>query len=476
MLLEAAGAPVGMSPLRTRVMPSLAILVLALSWSPPAAAQTHACGDIQLVFRNPDLQPQPDGYIHAQGQFFAQFQAIGTGADKIKVFGFSFGPFTYDFNETMCGVPAGAPWATGVYVPNYRADSDPTDGFFIPIKTFLVPDGTYAAAVSAYDGAGHELARFWAKAVVDNCDTATTPAQEKCDTDAAQLVKHDKTAPWPMVLPGDGQALSGHTFTIEFGEALANYTVSLNGKDITKDMKEWDGRLWDGDYTPDYGPYGYGGQLPHCQAPAPAQACEKYGPAYEWVGRALNANDVVRVEATDLAGNRAVKDIHIGSSVAGGAVTEQEPILADTVDQVRKVGHPGTDVTFNFNITNNGAGTGHPFAGAVDPAAWGCSKDTPCHTWDPEHVPVPPGATLPQKLIVHVPANTVTGTYEINATLTYTAAGKEKVLGHTLQVQVENGAAPVASSTTDTKSSPMPLAFMAIAAAGLAARRRRPLS
>jgi len=453
-------------------LPFAVLALFAVAWAPATHAQTHACptdGSLLLIFRNPDLQPGSDGFIHAQGQFFVQFQAIGKLADQIKVFGFSFGPYSYDFDETMCGVPAGAPWVTGVYVPNYRADSDPTDGFFIPIKTFLVPDGQYAAAVSAYDGNGHELARFWAKAVVDNCDTAATPAQEKCDTDPAQMVKHDKTAPWPIMLPGDGQALSGHKFTVEFGEALSNFTVYLNGKDITREMKGWEGRLWDGDYTPDYGPYGYGGQLPHCQAPSPAQSCEKYGPAYEWMGRDLGPQDVVRVEATDLAGNKAVKDIHIGSSVAGGAITTEQPILADTVDAVQKSAAPGSDVTFHFNITNSGAGTGHPFAASVMPASW-------TGEWNPNHVPIPPGQTLPQKLIVHVPANAAVATYQVNATLTYEANGKDNVLAHTLHVQVVGGGSgPVANSSTTeaAKTSPMPLAFMAIAAAALAAKRKR---
>ncbi|MES2154843.1 MAG: hypothetical protein V4510_06870 [bacterium] len=457
-----------------RVLPFVVLAAFALSWAPPAAAQAHHCpvdDSLLLVFRNPDLQPQQDGFIHAQGQFFVQFQAIGAKAADIKVFGFSFGPYTYDFDQQMCGTPV---WVTGTYVPNYRADREPSDGFFIPIKTPLVPDGTYAAAVHAYDANNNELARFWAKAVVDNCDTQTTPAQEKCDGDPAQMLKHDKTAPWPIVLPGDGTALSGHKLTIEFGEPLASHTVLLNGKDITAQLKDWEGRLWDADYEPDYGPYGVGGVVaPPCSG-APGQACERYGPAYEWTDRDLTAADVIRVEATDLAGNRAVKDIHIGSSVAGGAITDSQPILVETVDRVLKTAAPGGTATFSFNITNSGGGTGHPFAEATDPVAWNCPKDNPCHAWDPNHVPVPPGTTLPQKLVVSVPKTATPGDYVVNATLTYAAGGKDNVLAEHLTVQVVQGSGPVAqTSTTDNpKPSPMPLAFMAIAAAVLAAKRR----
>jgi hypothetical protein len=442
-------------------------LLLLLSWL-AAQAQTHHCGDIQLVFRNPDLQPQSDGFIHAQGQFFAQFQAIGKDADKIKVFGFSFGPQTADFDETSCTAPA---WVTGAYLPNYRADSDPTDGFFIPIKTFLVPDGTYAAAVHAYDGAGSELARFWAKAVVDNCDSAPTPAQEKCDTNAAQLTAHDKTAPWPIILPGDGQAPSGHKLTIEFGEALSNHTVYLNGKDITGELKEWAGRLWDGDYVPDYGPYGVGGPLPHCQAPSPVQSCEKYGPAYEWLGRDLADSDVIRVEATDLAGNKAVKDVHIGSSVAGGAVTDAEPKLEYSVDHLQATASAGKSAVYHFKISNNGGGTGHPFAEAKVPAGW-------TYEWQPVHVVVPPGETKDQELVVTVPAKAPDGKYLVNATLTYEAAGAQKVLAQPLDVVVGQAAASAATvnagggATTTSKHSPEVGPLAGLLLVGLAAARR----
>lgn len=454
----------------------VAVLATLLPLVPTGSAQTHHCptdDSLLLVFRNPDLQPGADGFIHAQGQFFVQFQAIGATADQIKVFGFSFGPFTHDFDEGACGNPQPAPWVTGTYVPNYRADREPADGFFIPIKTPLVPDGTYAAAVHAYDANNNELARFWAKAVVDNCDTAPTPAQERCDgaENQAQRVAHDKTAPWPIILPGDGQPLAGHKFTVEFGEELQSHKVYLNGVDITTEMVEWPGRQWDADYSPDYGPAGIGGAIsPPCSG-APGQTCETYGKAFEWLGRDLGPLDVVRVEATDLAGNKAVKDIHIGSSVAGGAITEAVPILSDTVDAVRKSAVAGAAVTFNFNITNQGAGTGHPFASATGPAGW-------ILEWQPVHVAVPPGKTMPQKLVVTVPAGAAEGVYSVAANLTYTANAKQNVLPHALQVQVGGSEVIVPSNSTATsdgpvKESPMPLALVAVGIAALVGRLSR---
>lgn len=448
----------------------LALGLLLSLLAAPAQAQTHTCGDIQLVFRNPDLQPGGDGFIRAQGQFFAQFQAIGPDAGKIAVFGFSFGPQAAEFDEAACGT-APAPWVTGAYIPNYRADRDATDGYFIPLKTPLVPDGTYAAAVHAYDASNNELARFWAKAIVDNCDDAPTPAQEKCDDDPAQMVKHDKTAPWPIILPGDGQALTGHQLTIEFGEELAGHTVYLNGKDITAELKAWPGREWDADYAPDYGPSGLGSIVaPPCTG-APGQACETYGPAFEWVGRPLVDSDVIRVEATDKAGNKAVKDVHIGSSVAGGAVTDDLPNLSYSVDHLQTTAGAGKSALYHFQITNNGGGTGHPFAEAKVPSGW-------TYEWQPVHVVVPPGETKAQELVVTVPANTPDGRYSVNATLTYTAGGVTKVLAQPLDVLVGNAAAgtptSTESSTTTAKKSPgaWPLAALVLAGLAVALRRR----
>jgi hypothetical protein len=438
----------------------LAGLVLAL---PGAEAQTHQCpkdGSLLLVFRNPDLQPGTDGFIRAQGQFFVQFQAIGARAGEITTFGFSFGPHTQEFDESACDTPQPAPWVTGTYIPNYRADRDPADGFFIPVKTTLVPDGTYAAAVHAYDAANNELARFWAKAVVDNCDTATTPAQERCADKPDQLAAHDKTAPWPILLPGDGQALEGHTFTVEFGEPISNWTIDLNGEDITSQMVAWDGRLWDGDVFPDYGPGGASGAIsPPCSQPY--HTCERYGPAFEWKGRPLTNADVIRVRATDMSNNTAVKDIHIGSSVAGGAVTEQIPILSYTVNPTRAETTPGGTALFHFNITNSGGGTAHPFPAASAPEGWTLA-------WDPTHVPVPPGTTLSQTLLVTVPAGAAPGVYRVNATLKYAAGGTEKELPQPLDVEVKQAAGAATTSSTsgtETKGTPIPLPLLSVAAA-----------
>ena len=432
---------------------------------PGAAAQAHRCGEIQIVFKNPDLQPSDDGYIRAQGQFFAQFQAIGPEADRIEVFGFSFGPLVADVDEAACDQPL---WVTGQAVVNYRADRDPADGFFIPLVTPLVPDGEYTAAVHAYDGDDNELARFWAKAIVDNCDGAPP---SRCTDDAAQHTDQDRTAPWPMVLPGDGQALEGRRLTIEFGEPIENLTVTLNGADITGELVEWEGRIWDADLSPDYGPYGVGGMVSE-PCTQPYHTCMKYGPAYEWAGRPLTDADVVRVEATDLAGNLAVKDIHVGSSVAGGAVTEDVPILGWTADRTELDVAPGQAGVFRFTIENSGGGTGHPFATALGPEGWDLE-------WQPEHVPVPPGESRAQEFVVTAPVGTAPGAYPVNATMSYEQAGRQNELAQRLTVSVGGGAVGTAGpggedleNETD-KGSPLPLASAALALGAVALLRRR---
>lgn len=450
------------------------LTLLALAALPaPASAQIHTCGPFEIVFRNPDLQPGTDGFITAEGQFFAQFQVIGEGADAVTKIGFSFGAYTTDYSESQCAGPSQT-WFTGQQVPNYRADVDAADGFFINLQTPLVPDGQYTAAVHAYNAQDQELARFWAKAVVDNCDTQPTPAQERCDNDAAQNLRHDKTGPWPMILPGDGAELTEGTtgFSVEFAEELSSFAVFLNGRNITAEMESWDGRLWDDDLLPGYGPSGLGAILvPECSQ-QPPQTCSHLGPAYRWNNRTLNDNDFLRVEAKDLAGNPVVKSIHIGSSVAGGAISEAFAILTHTVDKREVAVAPGASATFGFTITNQGGDTGHPSAAATGPAGWGLE-------WQPNHVPVEPGKTVEQALVVTPPATALAGRYEVNATLTYQRGGEEEVIAQPLVVVVGGDHAAKADGNVTAgrggKGSPAPSAVLVapmLVALALLRRRR----
>jgi hypothetical protein len=459
--------------LRSPFLIALLGMLLVAVPQPAAAQEYNECGPFEIVFRNPDLQPGTDGFIRASGAFFAQFQVIGEGADAVTKMGFSFGVYTADFDESqVCSNPPQA-WFTGQQILNYRADTDPSDGFFINLQTPLVPDGEYTAAVHAYDASDNELGRFWAKAIVKNCDAAGPVPPPRCDGDAAQNLNNDRTMPWPMVLPGDGLSLPEGTtgFSLEFAEDLSNLTVYLNGQDITTQMEQWEGRLWDDDLIPGYGPYGLGSILvPECSQ-QPPQECTHLGVAYRWNTRPLTNDDVLRVEAVDLAGNRAVKDIHIGSSVAGGAITDAAPNLQITVDEVRKSTTPGQPVVFRFQITNSGGGTAHPFTSNDGPEGWTLE-------WTP-HKPVAPGASDVQELTVTPPAGTATGEYAVNATISYPEAGTQKANVYELKVDVAgSGVGPNGmNSTSDApggKESPGLgpfLVLLVVAAAVLVARR-----
>lgn len=436
-------------------------LLAATLVGPGGQAQFPSCGEMELVFRNPDLQPDDrDGKVHASGQFFIQFQAVGAQADDIAVFGFSFGPDTVAFEEAACDQPV---WFTGAYVLNYRADRDPSDGFFIPIKTDIVPDGDYAAAVHAYDANGDELARFWARAVVDNCEGDAA----RCTDDLEQQAPHDTTAPWPIVLPGDGQPLEGHHLSVEFAEPVGNLTVHLNGDDITAEMEPWDGRIWDADSYPDYGPGGVGAIVaPPCTQPF--HTCIRYGPAYSWNGRPLTDADIVRVEATDANGNRAIKDLHIASEGSGGAVTSEAPNLEITVDAVRKATAAGSSTIFRFDIQNTGGGTAHPFTAMDAPEGWSAAFL--------DHQPIPPGGRMTQELTVTPPSGTTAGTYDVNATISYVKAGREQSRAWTLEVDVQGGGTSRTDTATDDgrdEDSPaLPLVLLLVASLAMAHWRR----
>lgn len=456
-------------------------LATAFAFVPGAAAQgdtcanpnVGCCGDLDLILLNPDLQPGSDGFIRASGNSFVQFQAIGAAADQIETFGFSFGVQTTQFPDDVCQAPL---WVTGQQVLNYRADTDPSDGFFINLQTGLVPDGQYTAAVHAYDAGDQELARFWASAVVSNCDTAVDPLGqvERCGDDAEQMQRNDATQPWPIVLPGDGLTPADvNGFTVEFAEPLADLRVTLNGEDVTDRLSEWSGREWDNDYLPGYGPMGLSTLLvPECSQ-QPPQDCTTLGVAYEWTERQLTEDDVLRVEATDLAGNVATKDIHVGSGVTGGAISAEIPILTWSVDVARLEVAPGDSVLFRFTISNSGGATGHPFADQVIPAGWAVE-------WTPPHVPVPSGSSEPQELLVKVPANATTGTYDVEAIMNYDQAGEQKQLTQILKVIVSGDLAEAnqqaeeeaAAAAGEKKDSPAP-AFAALGLLGAAVALRR---
>ncbi len=450
-------------------------------------SEFRCCGDIQLVFRNPDLNPQGADRISAEGQLFAQFQAIGANADDIATFGFSFSAASAQAEESQ--VCNQQPWGpSGAYIINYRADQDPSDGYFINLQTTLVPDGDYMASVHAYDANNNEIARAWTLATVDNC--AGGPGT-RCDSDDYPTQEHvdqDNTMPWPIMLPGDGEldtsknnAPGDATLTLEFAEPLSELRVFLNGKLLhdkvngPMNMTEYDGRQWDDDLLPGYGPAGVGGIVAEECSQQPPQQCGFLGEAWYLAGTPITDDDIVRVEAIDMAGNLAKKELHIGSGV-GGAVTDTLPNLAITVDTLEKQVAPGQEAIFRFELQNTGGTTAHPFPSAEVPAGW---------EWrfEPQHQPTPPGGTSVQELNARPPADAAPGIYQVNATITYPKGPDEESRTWQLTVLVgdavpaEGGGGPAGTDDEDEggegEESPMPLVAALLAVLAAVRLRRR---
>ncbi len=434
----------------------------------PASAQLSTCGEgFQLFIRNPDMgTPQSDGKFHASGNFFMQFQVIGERADDIETFAFSVG-LPVDNPEQICSLPV---WPGGLMLEAYKADFDKEDGFFILMNTHTdtTPQHTdLSVAVHGYDGAGNELARFWGTAIVESC---SSQGLGDCSDDEAQA--NDKTMPWPIILPGDGVKTFVDGLTVEFSEELSSLTVLLNNVDITAELEEWEGRLWDADTFYDHGPRGVVGQVaPMCTyTQTPFQNCITPGPAYQWRQRALTDDDVVRVVATDLAGNTAVKEIHVGSSVAGGAIADGLPILQMTFDNTTLPTYPGQDVVFSMTMQNNGGGEGHPFARADVPAGWDFE-------WVPGHKPVPAGGSSQQDLVIKVPADATIGRFEAKALIDYRQGDQDKTLQSPLTVIVEEppeaDLVPEAGPVDEEASPAVLLVLLVAALLAVAATRRR---
>jgi hypothetical protein len=299
LVLTVLAAPLGVPPAEAQAPPDV-----------PSGFQR--CGDpnLVLVFMNPDLQAADDGRIHASGTFFIQFQARGEVALSIETFTFHFG-VPLPGKPVNCDTPL---WVTaGALIKDYRCDPEPRDGFFVPIDTYNVPDGEYVAGVSAWDANGNELVRYWATAVVEN-GGRQTPMDPRD--------RPDRIAPWPMILPGDGERLDGgQGLYIEVAEPISDIQAWLNGARL--ELTEGTAPARDDDLVP-------------CTQAGEGQVRNKaWGPVYTWDG-AIGPEDVVRVRVVDYWGNIAEKVVHIGDPTIGGRVVGGTPQVEIEVDSATK--------------------------------------------------------------------------------------------------------------------------------------------
>lgn len=449
---------------------SVLLLVVALVAAPAGQAQIQSCGEgLQLFIRNPDIVPDADGVFHVSSRLLVQFQVIGAEAGRIEAFGLSFGA-DLPTGDEVCALPPAA-WATGVYAEGYAVDTDKSDGFFIAINSNgqTSPQYDLGVAVHGYDANQQEIARFWGIVRLDHC--GGQPSLGCPDGDFP-----DFTMPWPILLPGDGVKSHVEGFTFEFNEELSDLRVELNGADVTTELEDWAERpTWDQDNFPDAGPGGlFLTAAAPCSQPEPVHTCGPLtGPAYKWTKRPLSDADIVRIIATDAKGNVATKEIHIGSSVAGGTISDGFPILQMTFEQSAIATAAGTTVIFPMVMHNTGGGTGHPFARAEAPAGWN-------YTWVPGHAPVPPGSTTQQQLEVFVPANATMGTHAVRAIIDYQQGSDDKSLESALTIDVTSGpgqGAAGSDAVADVKGGKGapglgPVAAFAVLVLALLARRR----
>lgn len=379
--------------------------IVADSTPEPAGMRRNddgTCG-VQLVLKNPDLQANLQGRIVASGWFFIQFQAIGAGAQNVKSFTFSFGQPLPDQLQS-CSTPA---WVTGAYLQDYRGDFTPEDGFFVPINTTLVPDGTYGAAVHAYDGSETEIGRFFVTAQVANgCALA------RCqDRTAEQIRTMDKIIPWPRVLPGDGiQTNDVGGLTMEFAEPVKDVQAFVNGNATT--LEPWAGVEMDDDFQPR-------NDQTAC-SPQPAPACVKrvWGPAYH-AALTIQQNDVIRVLATDLNENRVEKILHLLDPTQGGIISGDTVEIDISVDETTKHVGAGQTGAYVFAFTSLSSSDAHVNL----PIQYDESKLTA--RFSPDHVVVKPGERATATLEVSGKPGVESGTFLLSAKPTWRSGGED---------------------------------------------------
>lgn len=452
----------------SRLLLSVLLLSTAFIFVPSTVqAQTSSgfekCGeDIVLVFKNPDLRPREDGKIHASGWFFIQFQAIGDKAMEIQKFTFSFGkPIPKEMRK--CDTPQ---WITGAYLQNYRVDNDPRDGFFVPINTSLVPDGEYGAAVHAYDASGKELVRYYISAMVDNGGRAST----------RDPIKKDFTAPWPMVLPGDGEQthpVSG--LTIEFAEPIQRIDAYLNG--VKLPLTDWTPPARDDDAIPDN--------------PANPSVVERvWGPGYKWEGSILS-DDVVKVVAVDMWNNSVEKVLHIGDPFIGGRIGHGTAELDVQINATEQTADDRGQASYKFSVANtgNGAAHGNIIINPQDGIRAKFSKD---------HITIGPGKALDTYLNVTALVGAEPKLYTITGYISYQhgeveeqkpfsvsfrltksptdVPEEETLVGSRPAEQTDDGAGEPVATGTENADTPGPaagLVALALVGAALVLRRRR---
>lgn len=349
----------------------LAVIGIALlAFSGGALAQEHqwSDGDVEIVAVHPDLQFEDDGAVHSSGDFLAQIVLRGEDAQEVDEVAFSFG----------VGPPSPVyhPGYAGLW--DYRVDAQGEDGWFIPITTEAdTPDGDYKFAAHAYSSAGDpssEIARHWGAAVVDNAGG-------------------DDVGPWPAILPGEtGQAANPHGVqgvTIEFAEN-ASAELFVDGQPVA--LEPWTPPARDNDDVPRH-----------------TEEASVLGDGYQWQGE-VREGTVLRVEATDEAGNAITKGALVGHGI-------DNPVLEARLADVG-IPEPGEDVTVPVEVANVGLVAAEPAANGIAPAEWNATVSL-------RGGAVAPGETTDGTLSFSVPEDAAPEIASVGVELVYSVGDEE---------------------------------------------------
>lgn len=426
-------------------IPATIAALLAIAFLAPAAGQSSSdffekCGDpeLTLVFMNPDLRAKSDGYVHASGSFFIQFQARGESAFDIASLKFSEGVEANGVKS--CDTPE---WVSeGMVLKNYRADYEPRDGFFVPINTCNVPNGQYIAGISVYDKDLKELVRYWTRAKVDNGPGNTKT--ERC-------ANPDTTAPWPMILPGDGERLDGQPGVyIEVGETLSEIQAWVNGQKIQ--LTEGLGPERDDDLIVDLG---YHPAL-RDSGLTQAQLEKRRYPAYTWDG-VVRDGDIIKVRAVDMWGNVAEKIVHLGDPTIGGRATLAAPDFELQVPETDKVADDNGTAVYNVTyLTKSDEGLHADLYIRNEEGGQQLPKGI-TYRLNPNHVMMGGNEDLDGSIVLIATPEASVGTYKLLFAANYLAGVErlEKVVPLTFRVETVPGSDVTAQEEFASETAPL---------------------
>lgn len=395
-----------------RWIPWLTVLVLAL---PLADAQTMNEGEPVPVLFGQASDDQ--GAIHLSGTVLLQAVLLGDRTEDVEEVIFNFAP----------GAPP--PAYTPLYpgIQELKTDDTPTDGWMFPINASQLPAGEHSFALHAYATAGDpssELARSWGPLVVED---------------------DDASPPWPWVLPGEtGDMENPHVPGAVTVELVEEGTIELFVQGRAVEPEPW---------TP---PARTPGVIPQTTVPSQDQV----GGVGVQHPANLSEGDVLRVVATDTAGNQVGKGLLIGHGV-------HEPILEITIPVGNLTVATGSQLQGLFDVRNIG----------TEPASYDVILEAPegyTASLDPTQGRLEPGSATRTQLALDIEPDAPTGS-KVTIEIRYNATDGPVRSVFPLPVQVVPGTTAPGDDGGGglTIDHPAWIAITALGLAGFVALRSR---